>query len=353
MVAPSRLSVLHLVGSPVDAFHADLSRMYARACLGALADPDRYDVHIAYVSPGGSWRFPEGLSAGALSSAVPMSISQAITHLRGLGVDVAVPQMFCEPGMTSYRRLLGALGIPYIGNLPEVMAVAADKAIARVIVAAAGVAVPAGQVVRKGERPSLRLPVVVKPINTDNSVGVSLVRERSELSAAMGLALGHGEAALVESYVELGREVRCGIVVRDGHLMCLPLEEYAVDTSTKPIRSRDDKLRHTDDGDLYLVAKDPSRAWIVPIDDPITHVVWEAARRCHRALGCRHYSLFDFRIDPDGNPWFLEAGLYCSFAPTSVIAVMAAASGLNVAELFADQLRELDLEGIPCLSAPR
>jgi D-alanine-D-alanine ligase len=353
MAAPPRVSVLHLVGSPVDDFHADLSRMYARACLDALADPDRYDVHIAYVSPGGSWRFPEGLSAGALSSAVPMPISQAITHLRDLDVDMAVPQMFCEPGMTSYRRLLGALGIPYIGNPPEVMAVAADKVITRAIVEAAGVAVPAGQVVRDGERPSLRLPVVVKPVNSDNSVGVSLVRERADLGTAVGLALGHGEAALVESYIDLGREVRCGIVVRDGHLVCLPLEEYAVDTSTKPIRGRDDKLRRTDDGDLYLVAKDISRAWIVPTDDPITDVVWEVARRCHRALGCRHYSLFDFRIDPDGNPWFLEAGLYCSFAPTSVIAVMAAASGLDVAELFADQVRELDLEGSPCLTAPR
>jgi D-alanine-D-alanine ligase len=266
---------------------------------------------------------------------------------------VAVPQMFCEPGMTSYRRLLGALGIPYVGNPPEVMAVAADKAMTRAIVATAGVAVPAGQVVRRGEQPSLRLPVVVKPVNTDNSVGVSLVRERAELGTAIGLALGHGETALVESYVELGREVRCGIVVRDGQLVCLPLEEYAVNTSTKPIRGRDDKLRRTEDGDLYLVAKDTSRAWIVPTDDPITDVVWEAARRCHRALGCRHYSLFDFRIDAAGNPWFLEAGLYCSFAPTSVIAVMAAAAGVDVAELFADQLRELGLEGIPCLSTLR
>ena len=58
-------------------------------------------------------------------------------------------------------------------------------------------------------------------------------------------------------------------------------------------------------------------------------------------------------IDPAGKPWFLEAGLYCSFAPTSVIAVMAAAAGMNVADLFADQLRELDIEGARCLSSPR
>jgi D-alanine-D-alanine ligase len=342
------LSVLHLVGSPVDDFHADLSRLYAGGCLAALTDPERYEVHIAYVSPGGWWRFPADLGADALEVAEPMSISNALAHIVRLDADVVVPQMFCLPGMTSYRALFDVLGIPYVGNPPEVMAIAADKAKARAIVAAAGVAVPAGQVLGPGEWSSLPLPVVVKPVGADNSVGVSLVREPAEYDPAVELALAHGGAALVESYVELGREVRCGIIVRNGELVCLPLEEYAVDSVTKPIRGRDDKLNRTGDGDLYLVAKDVSRAWIVSEDDPVTARVWEAARRCHVALGCRHYSLFDFRIDPDGNPWFLEAGPYCSYAPTSVIAVMAAAAGVNVAELFADALRELDVEGVPC-----
>lgn len=353
MAVSARVSVLHLVGSALDDFHAELSCLYARACLGALADPDRYDMHVAYVSPGGTWRFPKDLSTEALKSAAPMTVWDAVEHLRCLKVDVAVPQMFCICGMTSYRRLLGVLGIPYIGNRPEVMAVAADKTMARDIVAAAGVAVPAGQVVRDGDRRlRLRPPVVVKPVNADNSVGVSLVRRPMDLGAAIDAALGHSAAALVESYIEPGREVRCGIVVRRGKLVCLPLEEYAVDATTKPIRHRDDKLRRTNAGELYLAAKEPSRAWIVARDDPITEVVWEAARQCHRALGCRHYSLFDFRIDPTGKPWFLEAGPYCSFAPSSVLAVMAAASGVDVTELFADQLRELGLEGGPCSRTP-
>lgn len=59
-----------------------------------------------------------------------------------------------------------------------------------------------------------------------------------------------------------------------------------------------------------------------------------AARRCHRALRCRDYSLFDFRIDPAGQPWFLEAGLYCSFAEKSVISTMARAAGIGLPELF-------------------
>ena len=53
------------------------------------------------------------------------------------------------------------------------------------------------------------------------------------------------------------------------------------------------------------------------------------------------YRNFDFRIDPSGEPWFLEAGPYCSYARTSVIAVMAAAAGIAVTDLFAAGVSEL------------
>jgi D-alanine-D-alanine ligase len=190
-------------------------------------------------------------------------------------------------------------------------------------------------VVHPGDVVALEPPAVVKPVDGDNSLGVTLVRDRGGFDRAVKEACAHGAAALVESYVELGRELRCGIVVRDGELACLPLEEYNVDPIARPIRDASDKIRRGPDGELSLVAKEPTKAWLVDDDDPVSAIVWDAARRCHEALGCRHYSLFDFRIDPAGRPWFLEAGLYCSFARQSVIAVMAAAAGISTEELFA------------------
>lgn len=345
--------VLHLVGSAVDDFHAELSCLYAQSCMEALAGRADLDQHVAYVAPDGSWRFPSELSARSLAQAPALSSAEAAARIGTLEIDVVVPQMFCIPGMTTYRALLDELGIPYLGNRPEVMAVGADKAETRAIVAAAGVAVPAGEVVGPGQPTTMPFPVVVKPVDADNSVGVSLARTPAEYNAAVELALTHSNAALVESYVELGREVRCGIIVRDGELVCLPLEEYAVDPGSKPIRGREDKLARSDNGDLFLVAKDDSKAWIVADDEFLTERVWDAARRCHRALGCRHYSLFDFRIDPFGRPWFLEAGLYCSYAPSSVIAVMAAAIGVCVPELFEIGFSEMKRERTPCLTSPR
>jgi D-alanine-D-alanine ligase len=346
------LRVLHLVGSAADDFHADLSRLYAGGCLSALADRTRYDTHIAYVSPDGSWRFPGTLTARALAQTRSWPITEALQHIVSIDVDVVIPQMFCLPGMTAYRALFDILGVPYLGNKPDVMAVGADKARARAVVAAAGVAVPAGEVLARGQRRSLPLPVVVKPVDGDNSVGVSLARNPAEYDAAVKSAFAHSDAVLVEQYVELGREVRCGIVVRDGELVCLPLEEYAVNPDTKPIRTNDDKIARNGDGGLCLVAKNGSRAWIVRDDELLTKRVWAAARRAHRALGCRHYSLFDFRIDPGGRPWFLEAGLYCSYAPSSVISAMAAAIGLSVTDLFDIGMSEVRRERIGCLTSP-
>jgi D-alanine-D-alanine ligase len=326
------LRVLHLIGSPVSDFFVDLSRVYAQNCLGATADADLYESVIAEVTPDSCWRFAADLSS--LSSADPLTIEAAVRHLRSLSIDVVVPQMFCLPGMTTYRSLLELLDLPYVGNRPDVMALGAHKARARAVGAAAGVRVPEGELLRVGDRPTLTPPVVVKPVQADNSMGIALVETQADYGVAIATALQHDTEVLVERYIELGREVRCGVLERDGVLVCLPLEEYAVGGK---IRSYDDKLARSGEG-IELVAKDLTRAWIVDVTDPVTQTVWDAARTCHRALGCRDYSLFDFRIDADGQPWFLEAGLYCSFATTSVISTMALAAGIPLTDLFADAL---------------
>ncbi|MDO9381104.1 MAG: hypothetical protein Q7T56_19840 [Nocardioidaceae bacterium] len=326
---------LHLTGSAVDPLLDDVSRLYARGCLDAVgAATDEGEHVVAHVSPGGSWRFPDCLDDGCLEAAPALSLAEAVTHLAALHVDVALPQMFCRPGMTTYRGLLDLLEVPYVGNRPEVMALGADKPRASAVVAAAGVAVPDSQVVRPGDPLLLALPVVVKPADADNSLGVTLVRDAAAYDDAVRSAAEHSERVLVETYVELGREVRCGVVDLGDGLVCLPLEEYAVDTATKPVRDHADKLARDDEGGLGLVAKDAAHAWIVDPSDPVTTPVQAAALLAYEALGCRHHGLFDFRVDPAGTPYFLEASLYCSFAPTSVVVVMAEAAGIPLAELL-------------------
>jgi D-alanine-D-alanine ligase len=335
----SKLRILHLVGSAQNDFYCNLSRLYAQDCLTGIADQLLYDFEIAYITPDLLWRFPPSLSSEDIAITKPMSLFKAIEFLTARNIDLVLPQMFCIPGMTHYRSLLDLLKIPYIGNTPDIMAITAHKARAKAIVAAAGVKVPRGEILRSGDIPTIKPPAVVKPASSDNSLGVTLVKDATEYETALKIAFEYAEEVIVEEYIELGREVRCGIIVKDGELVGLPLEEYLVN-SHKPIRNYADKLQQTDNGNLRFAAKDNIKSWIVNTHDPITQKVQEVAKKCHQALGCRHYSLFDFRIDPNGEPWFLEAGLYCSFAPKSVISSMAKAAGIPLNELLIIAINE-------------
>jgi D-alanine-D-alanine ligase len=341
------LRILHLVGSAVSEFYCDLSCLYAKDCLDNMSNEAIYEFHIAYVSPDRQWRFPTSLSREAIIAAKTMSLSEAMQVIKTLKIDVMLPQMFCLPGMIQYRTLFDLLNIPYVGNIPEVMALVANKAKAKSIVASTGVRVPPGEVIRQGSFPQVIPPSVIRPVNADNSLGVALVKDVVDYDTALKTAFKYADEVLVESFIELGREVRCGIVVENGELICLPLEEYAMNPDTKPIRNYADKLKYNDDGDLSLVAKNKTKAWIVDPSDPITERVWEAAKKCHIALGCRHYSLFDFRIDPTGQPWFLEAGLYCSFAEKSVISTMVKASGTPLEQFFQTMLHNALQDALP------
>lgn len=332
------LTVLHLVGSPTSEFYQKLSELYARGCVSAVSDPANYEFVFLHVDPEGNYRFPLNLDETAIAATVAMSFAQAVSVVEHQAIDVVLPQMFCERGVSEFRALIELLGIPYLGNRPLQMGITADKAKAKAIVADAGVCVPASQLVQRGDPCVVNFPAVVKPNRADNSDGVMLVRHRAELLASIEQAFAFSDEVLVEQYIELGREVRCGVVDTANGIQCLPLEEYFVDPVARPIRDRASKLKRSDGGALQLAAKTASESWIVSADDRIIPAVHTAAIACYKALGCRQYGLFDFRIDPDGRPWFLEAGLYCSFAPDSVIVTMMAAAGTALDSFFASAI---------------
>ena len=333
----SKLRVLHLIGSAESDFFRELSFAYAGDCLEATDDPSRYENLIACVTPDGNWRFSDQFSRAIIEDVESVSLADAVRTIESSKVDVALPQMFCMAGMTDYRSLLQLLKIPFVGNLAPTMSLTADKAKARAVVAAYGVPVPAGEIVRSGQTPTIKCPAVVKPVDADNSVGVSLVRSPEEYPSAIARATEYSDKVLVERFIPAGREVRCGVIDTGEALECLPLQEYRLDEQI-PIRGYGSKLTTNQDGEVDLASKYQQHSWIVDRDDPISRPVWEIARQCHVALGCRDYSLFDFRVDPNGQPYFLEAGLYCSFAPNSIITSMVAATGRTLDTFLHDML---------------
>ncbi len=183
----------------------------------------------------------------------------------------------------------------------------------------------------------LRVPQNLLSPTLDELAKLGTVESRNITAEDVGDHLVDLQA---RSFIEPGREVRCGIIVKDGELVSLPPEEYLVDPHERPIRSYTDKFKKPIEGNLGLTAKEYIAGWIVDPNDLIAQKVQQEVKKCHLALGCRHYSLFDFRIDPKGEPWFLEAGLYCTFDHKSVISYTANAAGIPLNELFMTAINE-------------
>jgi D-alanine-D-alanine ligase len=201
----------------------------------------------------------------------------------------------------------------------------------KAMLASAGVRVPQGDVLEKGkvEQPSTaKVPFIVKACNVDNSRGLSLVRREEDAAAAIKYAFEFDSRVIVEEYVA-GREVRAAVVeAEDGSLTVLPKMEYFLDD----IRTAAHKLATNSDGKLSDNAvreakRDGDRKCPADLSDEIHSRIDQAVTAAHQTLKCRHYSLFDIRISEDGMPYILEAALFCSFSPVSVIPSMAAQSG--------------------------
>ena len=178
-----RIKVLHHTGSPTSQRWADLSRLYARSAYDALQDAtdDRFEHVIADVSPDGMWRFPTTLAAEDFETAPLFTLAESLATIAELNAQIAVPQLFCRRGLTEHRALLSTLGIASVGNSATIMAITIDKFVTRAVVAAAGIAVPRATLVRSSNAlPSLNGPVVVKPVDGDNSSGISLVDSQPE-----------------------------------------------------------------------------------------------------------------------------------------------------------------------------
>jgi len=327
-----RTKVLHLIGSRQDEFYHDLSVLYARACDDCKdLDRERFEFHFAVVHLDGSWSFPKSLAAEDLAKASRWPIAAAIGQLAKMAPDVMVPHMFCVEGMTRFRSLFDLLEIPFLGNHEYTIWPATDKAVTKQLLDANGIPVPKGELLVKGknERPSLvKVPLVVKPCNEDNSRGITLVKKEEDLAAALDYAFSFDPRVIVDDYIA-GREVRAAVLEEaDGSLTVLPKIEYFLeDIRTSAHKLQTDKSGKLCGNAIVAAKKDGDRQCPADLSPALHARIDEAVKQAHHVLKCRHYSLYDLRIDADEQPYILEAALFCSFSPLSVIPAMAQHAG--------------------------
>lgn len=336
IVSLHKLRLLHVVGSCTSEFYETLSAMYGMKCILSVQDNVRFSHIIAYVHQSGEWTITEGKTLEYIRMhAEKLSVGAAIMKIETLNCSVVVPHMFDYAGLTAYRSLFDVLSIPQIGCTGEALALSTNKARTKACAAAAGVQMPKSEVIRFGEEVSMQPPFIVKPTEEDNSLGIQVVRHSSEVKSALAEAFKYGDEVMCEEFIGLGRELRVGLIeTKEGGLKMLPAVEYLFSEGSS-IRTPQDKLTTNEAG--IPTSMTPCRR-VIPaeLDLVLKEKLWKTASVAHRALGCRDYSIYDFRIDENGEPFMLESSLYCSFAPSSVIVIMAEGEGIEHPQLFVE-----------------
>jgi D-alanine-D-alanine ligase len=215
------------------------------------------------------------------------------------------------------QALLDMVGVPYTGSGHLASALAMDKHLSKVVLRAAGVAT--ADWIMAPRHPSeldaavvgrtLNWPVVVKPSKQGSTVGLSIVREPAALAAAVTEAFRYDDEVMIERFVP-GRELTVGVL---GEAV-LPTIEI------QPVKELYD----------YECKYTPGMAkeFVAELAPEVEERLADQARRAFAALKLAGYARIDFRLDPAGQPWCLEANTLPGMTPTSLIPQAAAAAGI-------------------------
>jgi len=236
------------------------------------------------------------------------------------------------------QGFLDLLDIPYQGSGVIGSALAMDKNLAKELYKLHGLPVAPWRIIETAKEYSaeeivaaLGLPLVVKPVSDGSSLGMTIVRDVSELAAGIAIAQQHGGRAMVESFVR-GREVTVGVLGNDAPV-ALPLVEI--------IPGKDFEFFNYDAKYQPGATREVCPA---EVDSELTRRAQEFGVTAHKALQLRGYSRTDMIISEAGDLFLLETNTIPGMTPTSLFPQAASAYGLSFSAML-EKLIELGLEG--------
>jgi D-alanine-D-alanine ligase len=202
--------------------------------------------------------------------------------------------------------------------LDAIGALAFDKDMAKRVWQGAGVPVPRWIMApadAKAVRAGPGFPCVVKPSNEGSSVGLTLVKDPKDLSAAIALASRYDSEVMVEEYIA-GRELTVGILGDDA----LPVLEIV---AKHELFDYECKYTPGMSEEIFPAHLEPS----------IARQLQELALTAHRAVKLGGYSRVDFRLSPEGDIFCLEANTLPGMTRMSLLPQAARAAGIEFPEL--------------------
>jgi len=230
--------------------------------------------------------------------------------------------------------VLEMLGIPYTGSDSQCLAICLDKPLAKKLVAAEGVSTPRWQVITDEEDlaqipwEQFPLPAIVKPAFEGSSKGIRLTSAVDSLGRmqeeVIRLLDSYRQPVMVERFIA-GDEVTVGIIGNSpprviGMMRILPRRR-----EKHFVYSLEVKRDYLNLVDYECPPK---------LEDGVLARIALASLKAFGVLGCRDFARLDFRISPEGVPYFLEINPLPGLGSYSDLVIIANKSGWTHQELI-------------------
>ncbi len=202
--------------------------------------------------------------------------------------------------------VLEMLGIPYTGSDPLTLSVCLDKILTKKLVALDGIPTPRWLVVENEKELAAAdwngfpYPAIVKPAAEGSSKGIrltSLAEDAAQAKKEMSRVLrNYGQPVMLEEFID-GEEITCGVIGNApaklvGMMSILPKKKekhfvYSVEVKRDYVN--------------LVEYKSPPE-----LPPKTLEKLEEYSLKSFKVLGCRDFSRVDFRVGPDGVPYFIE-----------------------------------------------
>lgn len=191
------------------------------------------------------------------------------------------------------------------------------------------------EIIAKVEK-EIGFPLIVKPVNLGSSVGISKVKEKAELSAALDLAFSFADRILLEKAVENLREINCSVLGDADDCMSSVCEEPFMNDE---ILSYEDKYmggsKSKSGGSKGMASL--SRKIPADISEEKSNEIRELSCKIFKTLGCSGVVRIDYLMDSKTGEVFANE---INTIPGSLAFYLWEATGIKYTEML-DKLVEI------------
>ena len=223
-------------------------------------------------------------------------------------IDIAFPVVHgtnVEDG--AFQGYLKTIGIPFVGCDVTASAIGMDKYIMKAVLKEGDVPVLDARLYTLSDykeidtlldnvEKEIGYPAIVKPVNLGSSVGISVAKNRVELTNSIDDAFRYATKVLVEHAISSLREINCSVLGDENDAIASECEEPL---HTEDILSYEDKyVSNSKNGGSKGMAS-VSRKIPAEISPELREEIRDMAVKSFKLLGCNGVARIDFMIDEE------------------------------------------------------